>query len=530
MAYQALYRKYRPETFSQVVGQEHITETLKNELANGKIFHAYLFTGTRGTGKTSCAKILAKAVNCLNMQNGDPCGECEACKAIAQGENTDIAEIDAASNNGVNDIRSLREQINFVPADLKYRVYIIDEVHMLSESAFNALLKTLEEPPAHVIFVLATTEVHKLPATILSRCQRFDFRRIENSGICSRIHEIAEKEGITITNEAASLIAAAAEGGMRDALSLLDLCVSNSEVIDEQTVIKACCLAGREHLFSLADCIISESCEDAIIKLDEIYNMGADMLRLLNDIIAHFRNLMIVKTVKSELRPIVCSAEDMKKFEEQAKKCSLSKIMSILNQLSNAVASMKSSDRRLQLEMTIIKICENVSDDYSSLLSRIEALENKTTSIPVKVVKEEVIPTFEPVVQSNETVSEPKEETISQEENDKSYEPIADGQVECWNKILAELIKLCPPAVGVLNDSKAYINGDMLLIDAPNPLFRDMINSNASMKESIKKAAAQILGKNFRLGPYKKAAAQNSDDPLLAINNKLKQFNIPGGN
>lgn len=530
MAYQALYRKYRPETFSQVVGQEHITETLKNELASGKIFHAYLFTGTRGTGKTSCAKILAKAVNCLNMQNGDPCGECEACKAIAKGENTDIAEIDAASNNGVNDIRSLREQINFVPADLKYRVYIIDEVHMLSESAFNALLKTLEEPPAHVIFVLATTEVHKLPATILSRCQRFDFRRIENSGICSRIHEIAEKEGITVTDEAASLIAAAAEGGMRDALSLLDLCVSNSETIDEQTVIKACCLAGREHLFSLADCIIAESSEDAIIKLDEIYNMGADMLRLLNDVIAHFRNLMIVKTVKSELRPIVCSAEDMKKFEEQAKKCSLSKIISVLNQLSNAVSSMKSSDRRLQLEMTIIKICENVSDDYSSLLSRIEALENKATSIPVKV--ENIAPSVKtaPITATQPSPAQISQETVSVETTEEPTVSVADGQVENWKKVLAVLAQLCPPAVGVLNDSKAYISGDMLLIDAPNPLFRDMINSNASMKDSIKKAAAQVLGKNFRLGPYKKAAAQNSDDPLSAINDKLKKFNIPGGN
>ncbi len=525
MAYQALYRKYRPTSFSEVVGQEHITQTLKNELSLGKIFHAYLFTGTRGTGKTTCAKILAKAVNCLNMKNGDPCGECEACKAIANGEVTDIAEIDAASNNGVNDIRSLREQINFVPADLKYRVYIIDEVHMLSESAFNALLKTLEEPPAHVIFILATTEVHKLPATILSRCQRFDFKRIDNANICARINEIAKNENLTVTNEAAALIAAAAEGGMRDALSLLDLCVSSGDVIDEQAVIKACSLASKEHLFSLADCIIASNSENALIKLDEIYNMGADMLRLLNDLIKHFRNLMIVKTVKSELRPIVCSAEDMKKFEEQAESTSLTKIMSVLKQLNASVAQMQSGERRMQLEMTLIRVCENASDDYSSLLSRIEALENKASFSASNVVQNAFVKNTPEVTQ---TVTKKKEPEVQAEYNPPAE--VNDGRLDNWNEVLKVLSSLCPPAVGVLNDSKAYVSGDTLLIDAPNPMFRSMINANASMRDSIKKAAAQVLGKNFRLGPYKKGAVVNNEDPLLSLDNKLKEFNVPGGN
>ena len=244
MSYQALYRKYRPQTFSDVVGQEHITETLKNELSAGKVTHAYLFTGTRGTGKTSTAKILAKAVNCLNPKNGDPCLECESCLSVANGENTDIVEIDAASNNSVDSIRELRDQVNFAPASSKYRVYIIDEVHMLTISAFNALLKTLEEPPEHVIFILATTEVHKLPATILSRCQRFDFRRIDPERICERIQYIAGKEGLTVTDGAASLIAAAADGGMRDALSILDLCASGSKNIDEEK-------SDRYHNFGL---------------------------------------------------------------------------------------------------------------------------------------------------------------------------------------------------------------------------------------------------------------------------------------
>ena len=255
MAYQALYRKYRPQTFSDVVGQEHITETLKKELAEGKTVHAYLFTGTRGTGKTSCAKILAKAANCLNNNNGDPCLECESCLSIKDGENTDIVEIDAASNNSVDSIRELRDLISFAPSSSKYRVYIIDEVHMLTISAFNALLKTLEEPPQHVIFILATTEVHKLPATILSRCQRFDFRRIDNEKICERIQYIADKEGLTVTDDAATLIAAAADGGMRDALSILDLCASSSKNIDEATVESVCAMAGNDYLLELADCI-----------------------------------------------------------------------------------------------------------------------------------------------------------------------------------------------------------------------------------------------------------------------------------
>ena len=248
MAYQALYRKYRPQTFSDVIGQEHITETLKNELSAGKTVHAYLFTGTRGTGKTSCAKILAKAVNCLDPKDGDPCLECQACRMAASGENTDIVEIDAASNNGVDNIRELREKVNFTPSVSKYRVYIIDEVHMLSTDAFNALLKTLEEPPAHVIFILATTEVHMLPATILSRCQRFDFRRIDPDSICDRIQYIAEKEGFTVTPDAARLIAAAADGGMRDALSILDLCISNGSTVDEKTVENVCGMAIRNRL------------------------------------------------------------------------------------------------------------------------------------------------------------------------------------------------------------------------------------------------------------------------------------------
>ncbi len=515
MAYQALYRKYRPGTFSEVVGQDHITTTLKNELASGKVFHAYLFTGTRGTGKTSCAKILAKAVNCLNPKNGDPCGECENCKAIMSGEHTDISEIDAASNNGVDDIRTLREQINFLPASLKYRVYIIDEVHMLSDSAFNALLKTLEEPPAHIIFVLATTEVHKLPATILSRCQRFDFRRIENKFICQRINEVAKAEGFTVTDNAASLIAAAAEGGLRDALSILDLCLSHGNNIDEETVVSACALAGRDHLFALADSLLQKDTETALKLVDNLYSNGVDMVRLLNDLITHFRNLMVVKTVNDN-RPIICSSEDMLKYENSAKEYSLSLIMSILKQLSNSLAGMQTGKKRLMLEMTVIKICENADNDYTSLLARIEALEN---GVPRAVLA----PT-----QKAEVKNEPKEESIPTPRKDIGEND--DGSLDCWGDILKEIATLCPPAIGVLNGSKAYVNDNMLLIDAPNPMFKSMINANAQMRDAIKKAAANVLGKTYRLGPYKKENSANSTDPLIALANKVKELNMPGGN
>ncbi len=516
MAYQALYRKYRPDTFSSVVGQDHITTTLKNELASGKIFHAYLFTGTRGTGKTSCAKILAKAVNCLNPKNGDPCGECENCKAIAGGEHTDISEIDAASNNGVDDIRTLREQINFLPANLKYRVYIIDEVHMLSDAAFNALLKTLEEPPAHIIFVLATTEVHKLPATILSRCQRFDFRRIENKFICQRIKEVAEKEGFTVTDQAASLIAAAAEGGLRDALSILDLCLSHGNEIDEQTVISACALAGREHLFALADALLQKDTETSLKLIDNLYSSGVDMVRLLNDLITHFRNLMVVKTVKDN-RPIVCSSEDMQKYEKSAEAVSLSLIMSVLKQLSNSLSGMQTGKKRLGLEMTVIKICENADDDFTSLLARIEALESGTVKTVSKPKAEEV-------------KAEPKAEEVKKETPKKEVTENDDGSLDSWGDILKEVATLCPPAIGVLNGSKAYVKDNMLLIDAPNPLFKSMINSNAQMRDAIKKAASLVLGNTYRLGPYKKDTSVNNADPLLNLADKIKELNLTGGN
>ncbi|MDE6767469.1 MAG: DNA polymerase III subunit gamma/tau, partial [Eubacterium sp.] len=305
--YQVLYRKYRPKSFSDVYGQDHVISTLKNEIRENRISHAYLFTGSRGTGKTTCAKILAKAVNCENSADGEPCNACEVCRGLDGGTIYDVVEIDAASNNGVDNIRDLREEANYTPTRGRYRVYIIDEVHMLSTGAFNALLKTLEEPPAHVIFILATTEVHKLPATILSRCQRFDFKRIQPETMAVRLKEVASLEGMTLADDAATLIARIADGALRDGLSILDQCSSRNKNIDSQLVSQVAGLAGREVLHKLTNCVNDKNSSAAMEIIAELYQNSYDMERLCVEMINHFRNFLIVKTVKKSRELIVCT-------------------------------------------------------------------------------------------------------------------------------------------------------------------------------------------------------------------------------
>ncbi len=536
MAYQALYRKYRPKTFSDVVGQEHITDTLRNELSEGKIVHAYLFTGTRGTGKTTCAKILSKAINCLNSKDGNPCGECEMCRAISEQPVTDICEIDAASNNGIDDIRELREQVNFSPVTAKYRVYIIDEVHMLSISAFNGLLKTLEEPPEHVVFILATTEVHKLPATILSRCQRFDFRRIDPEKIIERLKFVANSEGLTLTDDAASLIAGAADGGMRDALSILDLCASSSSNIDENVVANVCAMAGNDYLLALADKIKQKDTEGAIMMLDKLHNSSVDMLRLLNELIGHYRDLMIVKTVKGKNKPIVCSASRLAALEKQAEDYTINEIMAVLGVLQSATAAMQTGNRRCEMEMTVIKLCSpKVATDLEALELRIAALEQSGVTIkPTKTEEPIEQPITEPEQEANEELEitesieeeiplpEPPEEKAEPEPQSDSEK--GDAPIEEWEDILSIIKKTCPLIAGVLQGSRAYISGAYLLIDTENSQFRSLVNgSNPIYRNSIRNAAEQVLGKVYKLGPYKKAATE-AEDPLAAFAAKLKEL------
>ena len=538
MAYQALYRKYRPKTFSDVCGQEHITRVLQSEVESGKIGHAYLFTGTRGTGKTTCAKILSRAVNCENPKGGNPCGECDMCRMILSDEATDIVEIDAASNNGVDNIRELREQVVFSPAAAKYRVYIIDEVHMLSSGAFNALLKTLEEPPEHVVFILATTEVHKLPATILSRCQRFDFRRIDSEVIAERVKYVAEKEGLSVTDDAATLIAAVADGGMRDALSILDLCAGSGEEITEATVSSVCSMAGNDYLLNIADYIKSGDKEGALTLLDKLHNSSVDMTRLLNELTSHFRDIMIIKTVTSGTKPIVCSKTHMAALEKQAEKFSLSEVLAILNILSDSAAYMAGSNRRAQMEMTLLKLCSpRLRNDPASLEMRIAALEAKLDG-GVAVSKEKT-PVFEPVAPAQAQNAdkpqkiEPNEEiTTAQSEPETKAESTPDestdepGRVENWHDILEVLKAKNPIIAGVLADSAAYIEGGRLLIETESSQFKTLVNgANPTYREAIKNAAQEVLGRRYNLGPYnKKQKTGEGADPLAAFAEKLKNF------
>ncbi len=532
--YQALYRKYRPLTFSDVVGQEHITETLKNELSSGKLSHAYLFTGTRGTGKTSCAKILARAVNCENLQSGDPCGECPACRAILSGEVMDIVELDAASNNGVDDVRELRDRITFTPASSRYRVYIIDEVHMLSKAAFNALLKTLEEPPAHVIFILATTEVNELPATILSRCQRFDFKRIEQSEICDRLAFVAKSEGLTITEDAALLIASIADGGMRDALSILDLCAAADTNITEQTVAEVCGMAGRDWLYRLCDHIRERDTEAAIMLLDKLYSSSVDMVRLLHELISHYRNLMIMKTVSIEKKPIVCSAAEREQLSRQARLYELKDIIFALDLLQQTLPRMKNSNRRCEMELAVIKLCSpQLCGSLESLEKRVSALEaGAPVSAPVLSEAPKKPHKTEVLEQEEEIPPIDDEDAPAAEEVElppaAPAQPSADGEtpIKEWNDILSLLSKSNPLLCTVLRGSRAYIKGDHLLIDSGNSQFRDVINSSPHHKDTLKRAIAETLGKAYGIGPYhRENKAERKSDPMMAFKKKLDLIN-----
>ena len=373
--YLALYRKYRPRTFDDVISQEHITTTLKNQLKNGQSSHAYLFTGSRGTGKTTCAKILAKALNCTNLKDGNPCLECDSCKSIDE-DYSDITEIDAASNNSVDDVRIMKEESFYAPMSGKYKVYIIDEVHMLSIQAFNALLKLIEVPPAHVVFILATTEVHKVPATILSRCQRFEFRRIDINDSKKRLLWVAEQEGKTLTDDAAFLISRISEGGMRDALSLLDQCFSVSDNVTADTVRECAGISGSDYLFRIADLVYGCNSGELLLLLDELISKSKDVTRLCEELISHYRGLMLIKAGADALAVRVTS-DDFEKLKEQSDRYSLEQIMRCISILSDTFSQMgRVRTPALLLEMCFIRLCTPKLDiDEKALSARIDRLE-----------------------------------------------------------------------------------------------------------------------------------------------------------
>ena len=534
---QALYRKYRPKDFDNVVGQEHITTVLKNEMAAGKPAHAYLFVGSRGTGKTSCAKIVAKAVNCLNPKDGNPCGECEICRGIDSGAILDVEEIDAASNNGVDSIRDLRDEAAFTPAVAKYRVYIIDEVHMLSTSAFNALLKILEEPPEHIIFILATTEIQKVLPTIISRCQRFDFRRIESDVIAGRLETVCRAEGVELDRDAAVLIARLSDGGMRDALSLLDVCVSRSGAVSAETVAQAAGLAGSEHLFDLAELMIEKDPGKLLEKASELFQKSMEPQRLCEQLAGHFRNLMLAKTIPDPSDLISSLPSEIGRLREQAGKLSLAEIMNGLSVLQEALAKMsRSTVKRAELELSLIRLCSPMRDGgagagaagLAALLERVERLEAaladgaaegrlKPAPASARLKEPDGIPEPASVTDSPHGLEKPPAERASR---GKAAEAVPFA---AWPEVLDALSELNPSVSGMLAGSKAFDDGRRILIDVQNPILLDMLKSNEYTKTVIKQAISMATGRSCGLGPYRRPKEEKKKDPLEDLINSLPE-------
>ena len=380
--YQALYRKWRPKTFSEVVGQEHITETLRHQVAQQRTAHAYLFTGTRGTGKTTCARILAKAINCAHPVNGEPCNTCDACRGIDEGTLLDVTELDAASNNGVDHVRALREEAIYTPAVLKKRVYIIDEVHMLTREAFNALLKILEEPPEHLVFILATTELHKVPATILSRCQRFSFKRILPEDIRRQLLQIAQAESIPLTDDGAGILARMAGGALRDALSLLDQCRGSSETLDAAAVLDALGLAGSIQTAELMTLVLQRDTAGALALFDRLYRSGKDVSALLGELLDLCRDLTITKAAPEGADALLTGVYDRSTLQQLGKGQSLTRCLYLTETLQHTCSALADSFHlRTEAELCLLRLCdESLSGDLTALVQRMDRLEEQVQS------------------------------------------------------------------------------------------------------------------------------------------------------
>lgn len=542
--YRVLYRKWRPTGFSDVIGQPHVTSTLKNEINTGRISHAYLFTGSRGTGKTTCAKILARAVNCLDLNDGEPCGKCANCVGIANGNIMDVVEMDAASNNSVNNIRDVLDEVMFTPSEARYRVYIIDEVHMLSTGAFNALLKTLEEPPPHVIFILATTEVHKLPATILSRCQRFDFNRIDPNDIANRLQYIANEENVSIDKDAALLIAAVADGAMRDALSILDRCIGLSSRINSDTVREATGLAGRDYLFSLAGAVNNGDIPAAIDIINELHKASKSISRLCEELTEHFRTLMLLKTMKDKAKDlIILSRDEMEQAKVQAESMSLTQIVYCIDVLQGSLERMfRGGNNRIEFETCVIKLCSpKLSTDVEAMLTRIDKLE-RSLRASINTDKGQEIPPPRPVADQHTVVNKTAEQSIEtpadsagaagiknsfdntasvkQVETKTPYQShspvppvgrqesidklIADAvPMEQWEDVLDVMKSYTRVTAAAFRETTAYVSGDYIFIDAKDDTpFRHL--RNPSQREKMRAAIKEVTGKSYKLGPYKR--------------------------
>ena len=531
MAYQAIYRKWRPLTFEDVVGQTHITDTLKTELITNRVAHAYLFCGTRGTGKTSTAKILSRAINCENqLNNGNPCNECASCRGILSGSIMDVVEIDAASNNGVDNIRDLRDEIAYTPANVKFKIYIIDEVHMLSPGAFNALLKTLEEPPSHAVFILATTEPHKIPATIQSRCQRFDFRMISAHHIAGRIGEITRKDNINITQDAIRLVAELGDGSMRDALSILDLCSGITGEITHEDIENVAGIVGKTVLHSIASALTHKNTSDAIILVNKMIVMGRDVLNLLDELLAYFREILICKIMDNPEEVLDKASEDLLLSKDLASSTSNEAILHTIRLLADTVSVCKySTNPRIMLEATLVKICnpqlDSTSEAFAVRLKNIEdgIVVGNVTPVPVNTyVPEPVIETTQPVMETTQPVMETVSEEIPQP-------TISITDTLKWESIVDSISVHSPGLCHLLQKTKGEFVNDTLYITFENEIFRDLVKTNQSLVDILIDVIGGRSLKLVTIDEQSKKKPIDVKDPLdeiLDLDGQLEQMTI----
>ena len=515
--YQALYRKYRPQTFDDVVGQMAVTQTLKTQISSGKLSHAYLFTGSRGTGKTSSAKILAKAVNCEKPQEGNPCNCCSACRAIDAGSCMDVLEIDAASNNGVDNVRDLRDDAIYTPSQVKMRVYIIDEVHMLSISAFNALLKIIEEPPEHLLFILATTELHKVPATILSRCQRFSFRRISQEDIAARLQYVAYEENIDMDDSAARVLARLADGGMRDGLSLLDQCASATKGELTADRVYACLgIAGIQESGKLMEHIARHDTSAALALMNRLYADGKDMGALLDELACLTRDFMILKTAPNEGISMLSGVASDNEVKALSSQFSSGELVRMMNTIQNTVSGFtRSASRRMDAELCIVNLCQpELDSDMQSLIARLTRMEDQIRSgsfISTEPLPETTQQQQEPQKKSDFIVGETQPVL---EEKAESF--VDQTPVGFWTDVAAAVRKELNPALSGFFATtpnaplRGILCGEKLLLACANKFIMEIVNKPDILALVSRKASAQ-LGRPLRVVVTDQSAAEEKN-------------------
>ena len=544
--YRALYRKWRPRRFADVVGQQPIVTALQNQIAAGRIGHAYLFTGTRGTGKTSCAKIFAKAVNCLDTTSPDPCGECAVCKGIDEGTVLDVSEIDAASNNSVDDIRDLRDETAYLPAMCRYKVYIIDEVHMLSTSAFNALLKTMEEPPEHVIFILATTEVQKVPATILSRCQRYDFARITAKDIAGRLEYVAGEEKIELDPAAAELIGRLADGAMRDALSILDTCAGVSNTVDEALVRRMAGVTDRQYLFEISDAIAAGDSVKALEEIARLRQQSVDMRRLCMELAAHYRNLMLCALPGGNELLTGTSPEEEAAYQAR-KDFPQRQAVRAINAFGAALEKMaRGTDQRIELELavfsltqpeaapaTVVQAAAPAAQPFAAAPTPFVATAAAPGPVTIPPVQEAGTP---PPVVGEPPVFEPELPPLPEQPSPapapapqkaarpKPSAPAGPPQpFPQWSAVLEVIAESDAMLYSFLQGTRAYYDGRRVLFECSDA-FRDYIKKNKDVSKQIKETIYQVTHLNCFIGPYEAPRQEQPDSPAVSVDETLKQM------